>query len=70
LIAHQINIETLHDFIEQVIPPITAAEVEYLEKDKTLLKKYNEDKSFKTNTCEPVEGEPGLLFHEFIFLLG
>jgi len=70
LIAHQINIETLHDFIEQVIPPITAAEVEYLEKDKTLLKKYNEDKSYKTNTCEPVEGEPGLLFHEFIFLLG
>lgn len=20
--------------------------------------------------CEPVEGEPGLLFHEFIFMLG
>ena len=70
LTNHQINIETLHDFIEQVIPPITPAEVEYLETNKTLLKKYNEDKNYKTTTCEPIEGEPGLLFHEFIFLLG
>jgi len=35
-----------------------------------LLKIYNEDKSPKQTTCEPVEGEPGFLFHEFIFLLG
>lgn len=35
-----------------------------------LLKIYNEDKSPKQTTCEPTEGEPGFLFHEFIFLLG
>lgn len=35
-----------------------------------MLKIYNEDKSPKQTTCEPTEGEPGFLFHEFIFLLG
>jgi len=42
-----LNVETLQDFIEQVIPPITPKEVEYLQKDKVLLKIYNEDKSPK-----------------------
>jgi hypothetical protein len=65
-----LNVETLHDFIEQIIPPITQKEYEYLVKDKVLLKIYNEDKSPKDTTCEPIEGEPGFLFHEFIFLLG
>lgn len=47
LINDMLNVETLQDFIEQVIPPITPKEVEYLQKDKVLLKIYNEDKSPK-----------------------
>lgn len=70
LINDMLNVETLHDFIEQIIPPITPKEHEYLIKNKVLLKIYNEDKSPKQTTCEPTEGEPGFLFHEFIFLLG
>jgi len=35
-----------------------------------LLKIYNEDTNPQQTTCEPLNGEPGLLFHEFIFLLG
>lgn len=70
LINDLLNVETLHDFIEQIIPPITPKEHEYLIKNKTLLKIYNEDKTPKQTTCEPTEGEPGFLFHEFIFLLG
>lgn len=31
---------------------------------------YENDKNYQTTLCEPMEGEPGLLFHEFIFLLG
>ena len=70
LINDMLNVETLHDFIEQIIPPNTPEENAYLTTNKVLLKIYNEDKSPKQTTCEPIEGEPGLLFHEFIFLLG
>ena len=35
-----------------------------------MLKIYNEDTNPQQTTCEPIEGEPGLLFHEFVFLLG
>lgn len=32
------------------------------------MKVYNSDNNPDSH-CEPMEGEPGLLFHEFIFLL-
>ena len=66
LVADLLNIETLHDLIEQVIPPITEKEHAYLETDKKLLEIYNQNVKFVV----PEEGEPGLHFHEFIFLLG
>lgn len=70
LINDMLNIETLHDQIEQVIPPITQKEVDYLTTDKKLLKIYNSDKKPDLTSCDPEDGEPGLLFHEFIFLMG
>lgn len=70
IINDMLNIETLHDFIEQVIPPITQKEKEFLEKDRKLLQIYHSDKKPNETTCDPEDGEPGLLFHEFIFLLG
>ena len=65
-----LNCETLHDFIEQVIPPITQKEHDFLEKDRTLMKIYNTDKKPNETSCDPDPGEPGFLFHEFIFLMG
>lgn len=70
LINEMLNVETLHDFIQQTIPPMTQKEYEYLERDKRLLTIYNEDKSPMQTQLLPEEGEPGLHFHEFIFLLG
>lgn len=66
LVADLLNIETLHDLIEQVIPPITQQEHDYLETNKKLLEIYNQNQKFVL----PADGEPGLHFHEFIFLLG
>lgn len=70
LLPGTLNVESLHTFIEQTIPPITQKEYEYLIEKKVLLRIYNEDTNPQQTTCEPIEGEPGLLFHEFIFLLG
>jgi hypothetical protein len=49
-----------------VIPPITQQEHDYLETNKKLLEIYNQNQKFVL----PADGEPGLHFHEFIFLLG
>jgi len=70
LLPGTLNVESLHMFIEQTIPPITQKEYEYLVEKKVLLRIYNEDTNPQQTTCEPIDGEPGLLFHEFIFLLG
>jgi hypothetical protein len=35
-----------------------------------IIKAYEQDKNYQSTLCEPMEGEPGLLFHEFIFVLG
>jgi len=36
----------------------------------TIIKSYEGDKNYQTTLCDPMEGEPGLLFHEFVLLLG
>lgn len=45
LIPSLLNIETLHKFMEQTLPPITNAENEYYTQDK-LRKAYDDDKNF------------------------
>jgi hypothetical protein len=42
LIPTLLNVEDLHTFIQQVIPPITPDEYKYIE-NKTLLTVYNSD---------------------------
>ena len=75
LIPHLFNIEALHNFVEQTLPPTTSGEYEFYEKKK-LCEAYNEDKNYQTTMVEPMEDErgepmePELHFHEFLFLLG
>ena len=68
LMPHSLNIESLQQLIKQCITPMTNEEYEYLIEKKMLLEIYNRDNNPDSH-CEPQPGEPGLLFHEFIFLL-
>ena len=68
LIPHSLNIESLQQLIRQVITPLEEPEYVYLVEKKMLLEVYNRDNNLDSH-CEPQEGEPGLYFHEFIFLL-
>lgn len=70
LIPSCCNIESLQQLIKQTITPMTNEEYEYLIEKRMLLKLYHEDVNPQSSHCEPQPGEPGLLFHEFIFLLG
>jgi len=47
---------------------MTTEEYNYIVKDKKLLELYNNDNNPDSH-CEPEKDEPGLLFHEFIFLI-
>ena len=78
------NIESLNEMIIQTIPPITTAEEDYFYTHQYLLKTYNNDTAAGQTIIVPLEKgeegadgkakveceEPGLLFHEFVFLLG
>ena len=48
---------------------MTGDEYTFFEKNE-IIKAYEGDKNFQTTLCEPLENEPGLLFHEFVLLLG
>ena len=48
---------------------MTNEEYEYLVEKRMLIHVYDNDMDPATSHCEPLPGEPGLLFHEFIFLL-
>jgi len=47
---------------------MTLQEHEYMEERKMLFEVYNKDNNPDSHV-EPLPGEPGLLFHEFLFLL-
>ena len=63
------NVESLQEFIKATIPPMMSDEYNFFENNE-IVKAYESDKNYQTTLCEPMEGEPGLFFHEFIFLLG
>ena len=50
------------------INPMTNEEHDYIVERKMLIQVYNNDNNPNSHV-EPEPGEPGLLFHEFIFLL-
>eukprot|EP00350_Pseudokeronopsis_sp_OXSARD2_P003878 CAMPEP_0170552962 /NCGR_PEP_ID=MMETSP0211-20121228/10855_1 /TAXON_ID=311385 /ORGANISM="Pseudokeronopsis sp., Strain OXSARD2" /LENGTH=261 /DNA_ID=CAMNT_0010861053 /DNA_START=198 /DNA_END=983 /DNA_ORIENTATION=+ len=69
LIPHMFNVESLQEFLKATIPPMTQEEHNFFHSNE-IVKAYEQDKNYQTTLCEPLEGEPGILFHEFIFLLG
>jgi len=70
LIPHMLNVEFLEELIKATIPPMTAEEYAFFEENHEIIRTYESDKNYQTTQCEPKDGEPGLLFHEFIFVLG
>ena len=68
LMPHALKIESLHKYILQVISPMTNEEHDYMQEKNGLTEVYNRDNNPDSH-CEPQPGEPGLVFHEFIFLL-
>ncbi len=69
LIPHLFNVESLQQEMKATIPPLTTEENTFFETSE-IVKAYESDKNYQTTMCEPIEGEPGLLFHEFLILLG
>ena len=76
LITNLLNIEELQKFMEQTLPPVSNAEMDFYTK-QTLRKAYDNDKNYQTTMVEPIRDkntgelqEPVLHFHEFLFLLG
>ena len=65
-----LNVELMEVLIKATIPPMTGEEYSFFEENHEIIRTYESDKNFQTTQCEPKDGEPGLLFHEFIFLLG
>lgn len=75
LIPSIMNVEGLHKFIEQTLPPITNGEYDFYEKEM-LQEAYEKDANYQTTMVEPMMNEkgepmePALHFHEFVFLMG
>ena len=69
LVPHIFHVEDLQHYLKQTIPPLTSEEYNFFEQGE-IVKYYETDKNFENTSCEPLENEPGLLFHEFIMLLG
>jgi hypothetical protein len=75
LIPSIMNVEALHKYIEQTLPPITNGEYDFYEK-QMLQDAYDQDKNYQTTMVEPMVNEkgemmePALHFHEFVFLMG
>lgn len=65
-----LNVEFLEELVKATIPPMTAEEYAFFEENHEIVRTYEADKNYQTTQCEPKVGEPGLLFHEFIFVLG
>jgi len=70
IVPHMLNIEFLEELVKATIPPMTAEEYSFFEENHEMIRTYESDKQFQTTQVEPKEGEPGLLFHEFVFVLG
>ena len=71
MIPNLLNIESLDELMcKRVLTPMTNEENEYMVVKKRLLSIYAEDQNPNESQILPEEGEPGLLFHEFIILLG
>jgi hypothetical protein len=69
LIPHMFNVESLQEILLSIIPPLHKEEYEYFSQYK-LISQYEGDKKKISSSYELIEGEPQLLFHEFVFAIG
>ena len=68
LIPHMFNIEDMQSYLKSTIPPLTSEEYQFFE-NNDIIRFYEQDMTHPVVNCEPMIGEPTLLFHEFVFLL-
>ena len=68
LIPGMFNIEDMQSYLKATIPPITSEEYQYFENNE-IIRFYELNMVQSVVSCDPGHGEPGLLFHEFVFLL-
>lgn len=69
MIPHMFNVEALQEILLSIIPPLHKEEYEYFNQTK-LIKQYESEKKYISSSYEFIDGEPQLLFHEFIFAIG
>lgn len=69
LCPHMFNVESLKEILLSIIPPLHKEEYEYFSQDK-LIYQYENDKKKISSSYEFIDGEPELLFHEFVFAIG
>lgn len=63
------NIEALQEILLSIIPPLHKEEYDYFHQEK-IVAQYEKEKRYISSSYEFIDGEPELLFHEFIFTLG
>jgi hypothetical protein len=68
LIPHMFNVEDMQSYLKATIPPLTADEYKFFENNE-IIRFYETDMTAPHGLCDPGVGEPGLLLHEFIFML-
>lgn len=55
--------------MKSTIPPLTGDEFIFFDNNE-IVAAYENDKNYQSSPVEPLDNEPGLLFHEFVLLLG
>jgi hypothetical protein len=69
LIPHMFNVEALQQILMSVVPPLHKEEYEYYNNSR-LVTQYEDDRKKISTFYEFVDGEPMILLHEFMFVLG
>jgi hypothetical protein len=67
-IPYMFNIEDLQSYLKATVPPLTTEEYQFFE-NNDVIRFYEDDMKEPVVRVDPKPGEPGLLFHEFVFLL-
>jgi hypothetical protein len=69
LIPHMFNVESLEGILLSIIPPLNREEYDYFSQHG-LVSQYEGDKKKISSNYEFINGEPEMLFHEFMFAIG
>lgn len=69
LIPHMFNVESLEGILLSIIPPLHKEEYDYFSQHG-LVSQYEGDRKKISSNYKIINGEPQLLFHEFMFAIG